>query len=429
MTDCAERMSATGGSLLNKVSVRARVNGNRIDYEYDVSGPWQEAFNGPKAKGWFIQMNGGEFRFFAEYDVDLTGIPQSLAVLPFLANVLPMAWFYDAEVHIEEVDRDFYECLPAVKSGMMNRHPPAQLGGKLVVDRLISNQIEKSDRAISLFSGGVDATFTAVSNLASKPILTTVWGADIYLRQKTEWAEVAKQNAGTAADFGLDFASIKSTFRSFLNYEVLKRNFDTPLKMPSWWYSVQHSIALVALVAPLAWAHKANCIFIASSYSVEDDPETKCCNWPDIDGNVRYAGLSVTHHDFNFTRQQKVSEICKFYAQHQRPMNLRVCWSAVSATNCCACEKCARTIYAIIAEGQDPNNFGFACTPEVYANLEMRVRSNEVRVSPFWDAVAQRVYENVPNWRDVPYISAMMEAHGRVKAKQNTMAVSRVQTH
>ena len=396
---------------MNRLKVRAEVIGNRINYVYEVQGPWGEAFSTAESESWFIAMNRGAHRFFAEYDADLTGLPHSIAILPFIANVLPMAWFYNAEVYAEEVDRDFFESMPAVKAGMARRHPGAELGGNLIAGKLVENSIEKGKNALSLFSGGVDATFTAISNLEKTPILATVWGADIYLKQEKEWAGVVKQNEKTALELGLGFSAIKSSFRSFIQYDVLKKDFDLPLKMPSWWYSVQHSIALVALAAPLAWARKANHIYIASSYCFEDDPATKCCNWPDIDGNVRYAGLSVTHHDFNVTRQQKVAAICEFFEERKRPMNLRVCWSAVAATNCCACEKCARTIYAIIAEGHDPNNFGFSCTPEAYANLEKLISERKIFVSSFWDAVAARMKVNVPDWQNVSHIAAMMRAH------------------
>lgn len=408
----------------NRLTVRVKVKGRRIDYDYDVSGPWREAFIlDDKTNDWFVTMNGVH-RFFVEYDADLTGIPKSLAVIPFLSNVLPMAWFYDAEIVVPELDHDFYHCLPAVKAGMQERHPTAKLGGRIIAKRLVKNVIDSGENAISLFSGGVDATFTAVSNLESKPILTTVWGADIYLIQEKEWSEVASQNRQTAKQLGLNFSSIKSSFRSFLDYATLKKNFDVPLGMPSWWYSVQHSIALVSMAAPLAWAKKANHIYIASSYSVEDDPETKCCNWPNIDGNVKYAGLSVTHHDFEVTRQKKVEAICRFFEANRLPMNLRVCWKAVAATNCCACEKCARTIYGIIAEKHDPNNFGFRCDDAAYEKLEADIKSGKIRVSSFWDAVVDRIKTNLPDWQSVSHIAAVVAAHEKATLKNRAKTES-----
>lgn len=401
-------------NLGNSISIDSEVIGNNIKYFYEASGPWENVFCNEETDSWFIQKNR-EYRFFVDYDVDLTGLPKSLAIIPLLSNIIPIAWFYDAEVFVPELDLDFYEALSDVKLGMSERHPNAKLAGNIVVEKLVKNQITKGNESISLFSGGVDATFTAISNLQSNPILATVWGADIYLSQEKEWEEVNRQNKLSAEKFGLGYASIKSSFRSFINYTVLKHDFDLPLQMPSWWYSVQHSIALVSLCAPLAWARNANHIFIASSYSLADDPKTKCCNWPNIDGNVRFGGLSVTHHDFRYTRQEKVRAICKYFENEQQPLNLRVCWSSVRATNCCDCEKCARTIYGIIAEGHDPNNFGFNCNEEIYERLQNRIQSGKIRVSSFWDAISDRMVVNVPNWRTIPHIRAMMEAHARTK--------------
>ncbi len=395
---------------MNSIQIKAIVNGNRIDYQYEVSGPWKEAFNSEGSDTWFMRVNG-EHRFFVEYEEDMTGLPQSLAILPFLANILPMAWFYNADVYLPELDMDFYNCIPAVKAGMLDRHPNATLGGKIIPESIVANEIQKGENTIALFSGGVDATFTAISNLDSKPILATVWGADIYLKQEADWEEVISQNRETARNLGTECVAIKSSFRSFLDYGPLNEKFAKPLKMDGWWYSVQHSIALVCLAAPVAWKRHAKGVFIASSYSIEDDPETKCCNWPNIDGNVRYAGLAVTHHDFSVTRQQKVLAITEFFDDTQTPLNLRVCWKAVAASNCCDCEKCVRTIYGIIAEKHDPNNFGFRCDDATYANIEQKIRNKDLRVSSFWDAVVDRMKNNVPEWAEVSHIEAVVSAH------------------
>ncbi len=38
---------------------------------------------------------------------------------------------------------------------------------------------------------------------------------------------------------------------------------------------------------------------------------------------------------------------------------LRVCWITSGGKNCSQCEKCLRTLYGLMAEGEDPTHYGF----------------------------------------------------------------------
>lgn len=395
---------------MNTITIREEIASNRINYTYNVAGPWAEAFHLGPAADWFLRSNG-VWQFFAGYDRDMAGLPPSIAVIPFLANLVPLAWFYDATIHVDEIDQDFLESLAAVKEGMARRHPNATLGGRIVARNVVRNEPRAGNATLALFSGGVDATYTAVTKKDMKPILVTVWGADIYLKQNEIWKDVAERNRKIARDFGTRFAPIKTSMRSFLNNGMLQERFAKPLRFPNWWYSVQHSIALVGLCAPLAWKTGAGQVIISSSYSVKDDPETKCCNWPDIDGNMRFFGTSVLHHDFAVTRQKKVQALAAHVRETGSRLDLRVCWKALQSNNCCKCEKCARTIYAIIAEGEDPNDMGFVCTDETYAELQELIQNGAIQPGTFWTEVVTRMKENRPGWQDVPHIAAMVAAY------------------
>ena len=85
--------------MRNTINVFAPVIiGNRIEYKYEVMGEWKEAFN-------------LEESFFIEYSRDISGISQSTAIVPFICNILPIAWVYDAEIHAERCDKAFYESI------------------------------------------------------------------------------------------------------------------------------------------------------------------------------------------------------------------------------------------------------------------------------------------------------------------------------
>jgi hypothetical protein len=45
------------------------------------------------------------------YTRDLSGVPDSILVIPALANLVPLAWARGADVYISELDRTFYYAL------------------------------------------------------------------------------------------------------------------------------------------------------------------------------------------------------------------------------------------------------------------------------------------------------------------------------
>lgn len=54
---------------------------------------------------------------FAEFGFDISNIPKSVLAVPVLSNIMQFAWLFDCLVWIEEVDQQFYECLPKIKRG------------------------------------------------------------------------------------------------------------------------------------------------------------------------------------------------------------------------------------------------------------------------------------------------------------------------
>ena len=72
--------------------------GSVVSYQYQLTGEWKQYFNEKE-------------KFTIDYGVDVSTIPEGVLVIPLLANVLPMSWVCDAEVVINEIEKDFYERL------------------------------------------------------------------------------------------------------------------------------------------------------------------------------------------------------------------------------------------------------------------------------------------------------------------------------
>ncbi|QIX18331.1 hypothetical protein FOB32_22670 [Burkholderia multivorans] len=379
---------------MSKITVKTKIIGSKILYEYDVEGECAEVFNIDGNDSWFGIVSGGVHEFFIEYDENVESVPESIAVIPFLCNVLPIAWMYDAEIIVPELDEDFFESIPGFKRGYEGMYRNVDLKGRVTPGRLVKNELpENAKGSLVFFSGGVDAHFTLLSKIHEKPLAVTLWGSDIYFKQTAEWTTTANQNFETARSLGLSYASIKTSFRLFLKYSVLDAKFAKP-NGTSWWYGFQHSIGIISHAAPLAWKRGIRQVYIASTFSIFDDPTTKCASWPTIDNFVRFFDCLVDHHDFKFTRQDKIKEICRISEELNIPISLRVCWQSGKAQNCCRCEKCVRTLFGVLAENKDPMNYGFNVNDDVYANIEQLITSGKIKPTKFWGEIVKKLRIN-----------------------------------
>lgn len=318
------------------------VEGNRIRVAYHADGDCSEAFAEPE--------------FFAEYNTDVTAVPQSVAILPFLANVLPISWIYDAEISLPSCDRDFYDSIPEFKKGYRQMYPSMEFLGGLTAAKLEKN-ITGGHGTASFFSGGVDAFDTLIRHASQRPALITLWGSDVPLDDAEGWENVEKHLEEICREFQLEYVTVKTSFRTFLNEEVLSRKVQA--SKDGWWHGFQHGIGMYCHAAPAAFVKGLEQIYFASSFTAGDKGKVTCASDPSIDNFVRFCGAHMVHDGYEFTRQRKVRNITDYAAASGRKIPLRVCWESRGGGNCCTCEKCWRTVLAIYAENQDPRDYGF----------------------------------------------------------------------
>lgn len=326
---------------------------------------------------------------------DAGKVPESIAVVPAVANLLPFAWVFDYELRVGAIDKDFYDAVPEIKRGYDDMVVDLALNGSFSAERTVDNAyIGEGHSPLLLFSGGVDAWCTLARHSAEKPHLVTVWGADVDCDNESGWRVVDRHSISVSNDYGLDYSYVRSNFRDMINYRVLD---GAPIMVSCdyrWWYNLQHGIAIIGLAAPLAYACKAPRIYIASSNTEMDKPYV-CASDPTIDNYFAVAGCRAFHDAYELTRQGKVDVIVR-YAEEMGALKcgLRVCYHVQSGKNCCRCEKCARTIMEILAAGGDPRAFGFDYTPAQFDILMWRMRHVFRLVYPeFYYDVAAAVKE------------------------------------
>lgn len=353
-----------------------------IEYFYYVEGEWKDAFQEQQS-------------YFVKYDRDMTWCPDSIAVIPFLGNFLPISWVFDAEIVINEVDEDFLYSIDEIKSGYQEMYPAIDFKGSLSIKRKVKNSVIKGlNKSLLFFSGGVDATASLISTLNEEPMLVTLLGSDIFFHNIDGWNNVKDAVKQTAEKFSLPYSFIKTSFRSVINYNFLNERVAKP-NHENWWHGFQHGIVIITHSAPLAYLEGIKQIYIASTDSIKGNEVYTCASFPTIDNNVRFCGCKVLHEGFENSRADKVRKICSFSKRTGISFFLRVCWMTLTGKNCCICEKCMRTLYAILAEGFSPEEFGFPMTQEMYQkHLEM-LKNGEIQIPViFWADIIKKLSHN-----------------------------------
>lgn len=323
------------------------INQNNVICNYRIEGEWEQFFT-------------IERQFWITYSEDISNVPESVAVLPLICNVLPVAWIMDATVKVPCIDADFYSHVEDIKDGYKNMYPQIEFNGRLIAGQVIdmkTKQAGGSDTAV-FFSGGVDAYTTMLRFYKSFPYIMTIWGADVKLTDEVGWERVWSHSLTVAETYGIEAISIKSNFRSLFNEERLSK-YVLPRTGDGWWHGFQHGIGIIGHAAPLSYALGLSNVCIASSNPAFMNGKYTCASDPTIDEKVHFAGCKVVHDGCDLDRQGKVQYIIETKRKLHKPVELRVCWESSGGSNCCACEKCYRTILELVSEGENPNEYGF----------------------------------------------------------------------
>lgn len=357
------------------------INRNRIDYSYTVTGEWKKCFN----------LNE---KFYIEYGLDLASLPKSIAVVPLLANLLPIAWIYDAEIVSPVCDKAFYDSIPNFKKGYVEMYPMMEFKGNLCVNEIQENHPGDEGGSAAFFSGGVDAFNTLVCHANEHPTLLTIWGADVKFEDTEGWNKVHNHLSETCRNFNVDSVVIKSCFRRFLDEWELEQRV-----APSgdgWWHGFQHGIGIISHAAPVAYLLKKKSVYIASSFTLLDKGQVSCASDPTIDNFVKFGDTEVIHDGYEFDRSMKIHNISTFHNNTGIDIQLRVCWESTGGSNCCNCEKCWRTIIGLYAENQDPKKYGFDY--EDFHSLCHKIYQNRhllhTRFQSRWEPIQKKLHQN-----------------------------------
>ena len=372
---------------------------NRIEYSFTVS---------ERLRSFFAARE-----FVIEYDEPIESVPDAVAAVPFVCCVLPIVWLTDSKLIVSELDEAFFNCIPEVKKGYEKMFPESQFLGTLEIGAIVpSNRPSVPGCSAMLYSCGLDSMDTLYRHIEEKPLLVSIWGSDIRYDNIEGWSVVRSAINEAASAFHLSCATIRSTFREFDNERELSRQFSAQLK-DGWWHGVKHGIALLGHVAPLAYLHGLENMYIASSNCPEDG-HIRCASNPWSDNQVRYVNCRVFHDGFECSRQDKVRNIVHFSDQRGEILPLHVCWETQTGNNCCKCEKCYRTIAGLMAEGADPARYGFSGYEKYLDNMFPTVKKSSTGLLiRQWTKVQKAIRENhrtlkrSKDWKSIRWIETV----------------------
>jgi hypothetical protein len=116
---------------------------------------------------------------------------------------------------------------------------------------------------------------------------------------------------------------------------------------------------------------------------------------------VKFGSSKVVHDAYELTRQDKVGYIVSECVENGYQFNIHVCLKQYQENNCCKCEKCYRTILSLLAEGQNPKEYGFEeCdVKDILYNLKYKINLSEERIFVF-KQIQKRIIENQENVKE-----------------------------
>ncbi|MCF6294470.1 MAG: hypothetical protein L3J25_02120 [Flavobacteriaceae bacterium] len=336
-------------NLLKLNNISFSDNGRKVNYDYSFDNKLKKYFNIDQP-------------FYVKYDLDVSEVPKSILVIPFLSNMLTISWFAGFDIEVQEVDEDFYDAMKLVKIEFEKQFSEYELIGNLIAKQLVKNIINGNNNAM-LFSGGIDAYATYIRIHNKIPDLVTILGADIEIDDQSQWNAFTDfiENEKLLQENKKQY--IETNVRNFYTYQI-----ELLLKDIGWWGKVQHGLSLIGSLAPISYINSYANIYIASSYTEHID--IAWGSTPQIDEKISWASIKVFHDGFELKRQDKVDLITKFSTDTDTNFKLRVCYSELrEGFNCSNCEKCFRTILGIILSGRNPNAFGFKVKKEFYPEI------------------------------------------------------------
>jgi len=346
--------------------------------------------------------------FFAEYDRDISEVPESILTIPILANILPISWLYDSDIIVDSLDENFCNCLKNIKQVFARMYPYLKWRGSISANYSVNNEIQNNNsssnnnKSAVLFSGGIDSLFSFINHRNENLNLISVWGADIHLFNKELFKKLIYEIKNFAEFNKVESLVIKTNFVEFINQHLLYSYYyeELPSRPSSWYNSIQHGIGLLGLCAPLTKTENFKSLYIASTYS--NGLKLPYGSDPELDNSLKWSNVNIIHDGYEFSRQDKINAIADYLKTENYKIKIHVCYSYLKELNCSKCEKCSRTIIGLMAAGLNPNDYGFEISKDIFFRTKDKLINGSILTNLglhfYWNDIKRKInMENIYN--------------------------------
>ncbi len=286
-------------------------------------------------------------------------------------NVISLVWVSGQDYQIEEMDIEVFQSLERIKKVFEVMYPKTPWKGRLIPKKLVPHkpQPKRSDRIALLFSGGVDSTVSSFYHRDTSQLLITAWGqSGLPLQERALWEEIQNRVTAFARLYGHENAFFKSNYYYFLDLTKLK---DISPEIVTWRIDTIEDIGWAGLIAPILFSKGINSLFIAASETWQGNIGSAMN--PYIDGNIRFAGITVNHDLFSMSRFDKIKYLVDLCNRGivQKPQ-LVICQKPGGIITCSSCEKCCLTTALLLGAHANPQEYGF---PHGYVQSARNVKT------------------------------------------------------
>lgn len=314
---------------------------NYVIYDFQVRGDIQRYFH--------------TNRLWIEFPFLISDIPDSVLSIPFIATTMSLAWITGSIIHVDKVDDTLYNQFSVVRQKFQEMYPTLNLGGSLYADEIVENKATlATSTEACLFSGGIDAITTFVRHKDSIRYLIYTNGLISALDTNDEVYNHETKIISDFADcYNVNPIFVRSNFFYFIKQSLLSANYRKHFS--GFWHDMYHSMAFIGVASVACYKYNISRLYIGSSNTI--DPWHPCASDPTTDTALSFLNTRVSHDAFGLNRQDKTHIIVEEKRLLGTDYPLHVC--SFNDHNCCKCEKCLRTMWGLIAENEDPREYGF----------------------------------------------------------------------
>lgn len=296
------------------------------------------------------------------YDINLENIPNSILSIPVISPIITTAWMIGANVHIEELDKRYFDSINNLAINMKNVYPRLPLS-TIYANNLISNSFGNSNYGL-LYSGGIDSITAYIMHKSKRPRLIhcLVWD------EPYNGVRVKLKNFAEKEEIPINI--VHSNIYFFINAYLLYINSGL-----NWWSQLAHGLVYSSLCAPLSVKYNLSNILISSAGKMNSsvaelfDPRYEDIYWSNCD--VRLVGTGLSRQDKIRYIKNNCGDSNKLY-DFLKPIELACNTGSIERDNrtfnsgcgkdqrCNSASKCIRNILGLSLENIDPAALGYS---------------------------------------------------------------------